>query len=197
MTYDTALILDLQPRLEGHVFRAPEGVALRRGPYGLGLVATRPFGAGEPLYRSGWFTVPNQEHAYRVLVEVDGAVEELHVTRTHSVKYRDVRTFDIPGCFMNHSCSPTSTSVDLTPDGGDEVTMYDQVALVDIAAGDPITCDYTLFDWDCDGHRFSCSCGAPECYGLVAGFEGLPRHVQDRLLDRIFYESARMWSQNH
>lgn len=197
MHYDTHLIHELQPHLEGRVFPAPEGVELRRGAFGLGLVVTRPVRAGEAIYRSGWFTVPNADHSYRVLVEVDGNIEELLVTRTHSVKYRDTRTFDIPGCFMNHSCSPTSTSVDLTDDGNDEVTLYDQVALVDLAPGDPITCDYTLFDWDCDGHCFTCSCGSPECYGPVAGFEGLPRDVQDRLMDRIFYESARMWSVTH
>ncbi|HAN71409.1 MAG TPA: hypothetical protein DCQ36_07435 [Actinobacteria bacterium] len=197
MEYDTDLILDLQPRLEGRIFRAPEGVALSRGVYGLGLVVTRPVRAGEAIYRSGWFTVPNADHSYRVLVEIDGSVEEVDVTRTHSVKYRDTRTFDIPGCFMNHACSPTSVSVDLVGDGSDDVTLYDQVALVDLAPGDPINCDYTLFDWDCDGHCFTCSCGSAECYGPVAGFEGLPRHLQERLMDQISYESARMWAATH
>jgi hypothetical protein len=192
--YETNLILDLQPLLEDRIFHAPAGVALSRGMHGLGLIVTRPVRAGEVIYRSGWFTVPNADHSYRVLVEIDGDIEEELVTRTHSVKYRDTRTFDVPGCFMNHACNPTSVSVDLVVDSSDEVTLYDQVALVDLAPGDPITCDYTLFDWDCDGHCFTCSCGSLGCYGTVAGFAGLPRHVQETLEDQIFYESERMWS---
>ncbi|KGA14284.1 hypothetical protein GM51_17590, partial [freshwater metagenome] len=42
MEEDRTMILDLQPQLEGRIFRSPEGVALRRGPFGLGLVVTRP-----------------------------------------------------------------------------------------------------------------------------------------------------------
>ena len=94
------MILALQPQLEGRIFRSPEGVALRRGPFGLGLIVMRPVRAGEAIYQSDWFTVPNADHSYRVLVEIDGSVEEVRVTRTHSVKYHDARTFDIPGCFQ-------------------------------------------------------------------------------------------------
>jgi hypothetical protein len=190
------MILDLQSQLDGKIFRSPEGVALTRGPMGLGLIATRPFRAGEVIYRSDWFTVPDTDHSYRVLVEIDGNVEEVCVTRTQSVKFFGGRTFDIPGNFMNHACSPTSLTVYVQADGDDEVTLYDQVALVDLAPGDPITIDYTLFDWDCDGHVFTCSCGSSECYGIygmLTGFKGLPRHVQETMIDRIYDETARMW----
>ncbi|MCF8553289.1 MAG: SET domain-containing protein [Candidatus Nanopelagicales bacterium] len=185
------MILDLQSQLDGKIFRSPEGVALTRGPMGLGLIVTRPFRAGEVIYRNESFTVPDTDHSYRVLVEIDGSVEEVRVTRTQSVKYGDGREFDIPGTFINHACNPTSRFVDLVADGGDE--YYEQVALVDLAPGDPITIDYTLHDWDCDGHVFTCLCGSSECYGLVAGFKGLPRHVQDTMIHRILGETARMW----
>ncbi|MEY3091866.1 MAG: hypothetical protein RL413_872 [Actinomycetota bacterium] len=194
MKDEIGLTVDLQRQLEGRIFRPPSGVALINGTFGLGLVVTRSVRAGEAIYRSDhWFTVPNDDHSFPVLVEIDGRVQEVHISRTHSVKYRDMRGFDIPGCFMNHACSPTSKSVGLDGDGSGYSPLYDQVALVDLEPGDPINCDYTLFDWDCDGHCFTCSCGAAECYGVVAGFEGLPRHVQDRLVDQISDESARMW----
>lgn len=194
MAYDSSLQRDLQPTLEGRIFRAPDGVALRHGPHGLGLYTTRSVNAGEVIYSSGWFTVPDEEHSYRALAEVDGEIREVEVTTVHSVKYGDTRTFDIPGCFMNHACEPTSISIDRVIDDGDEVTVYDQVALINLDPGDPITCDYTLFDWDCDGHQFTCACGAMRCYGDIAGFAGLPADLQRELEDRISYESARMWT---
>lgn len=194
MDYDSSLQTDLQAHLDGRVFAAPDGVVLRPGPYGLGLYATRAVRAGEVIYSSGWFTVPDEPHAYRALAEVDGEVREVEVTTVHSVKYGDTRTFDIPGCFMNHACEPTSISIDRIVGDGHEVTVYDQVALRDLVPGDPITCDYTLFDWDCDGHQFACGCGASRCYGDIAGFAGLTEDRQRELEGRISYESARMWA---
>ena len=194
MEYDSTVQRDLQPELDGRIFAPPDGVVLRRGPHGLGLHVTRACRAGEVIYSSGWFTVPDVPHAYRVLAEVDGALEVLEVTTVHSVKYDDTRTFDVPGCFMNHACEPTSVSIDRIVGDGDEVTVYDQVALVDLAPGDPITCDYTLFDWDCDGHQFTCACGATRCYGDIAGFAGLAPEIQRELEHRISYESARRWA---
>ena len=194
MDYDSKIQRDLQPLLEGRIFTPPEGVVLRHGPYGLGLYVTRARRAGEVIYSSGWFTVPDEPHAYRVMAEVDGVLETLEVTTVHSVKYDDTRTFDVPGCFMNHACEPTSISIDRIVGDGDEITVYDQVALVDLQPGDPITCDYTLFDWDCDGHQFTCACGSPRCYGDIGGFAGLLPERKRELEDRISYESARMWA---
>jgi hypothetical protein len=185
---------DVQKVLDGGIVMPPEGIALSRGPFGLGLITTHAVRAGEAIHRSDWFTVPDTERSFRVRTPVDGEIETLTITRLHSVKYGDTRTFDIPGCFMNDSCNPTSTSVDLVEEGRGEVTLYDQVALVDLAPGDAVTRDYTLFDWDCDGHQFVCACGSAGCYGRVAGFQGLPSDTQDRLRDRIYYASARMSS---
>ncbi len=190
-------LADLQEALARDIVLPPDGIALTRTRLGLGLVTTRKVRAGESIYRSDWFTVPDADHSLVVRTPVDGRIETLTITTMHSVRYRDTRTFDVPGCFMNHSCSPTSMSVDLVVDGEDEVTLYDQVALVDLAPGDPVTCDYTLFDWDCDGHQFTCSCGAGDCYGRVEGFQGLPPETQSRLLDRIIYASADGWARQH
>jgi len=190
-------LAEVQRALDRDVVLPPDGIALTRTRFGLGLVTTRTVRAGEAIYRSDWFTVPDVEHALVVRTPVDGQIETLTITRMHSVRYLDTRTFDVPGCFMNHSCDPTSMSIDLVVDGEAEVTVYDQVALVDLSPGDPVTCDYTLFDWDCDGHQFTCSCGADGCYGTVAGFQGLPPETQARLLDRISYASAHGWSLQH
>ena len=74
------------------------------------------------------------------------------------------------------------------------VTVYEQIATHDLEAGDEIACDYTLFDWDCDGHQFECQCGSTRCYGFVGGFSSLPAATQAELADRIYYESERMWN---
>lgn len=194
MQYDETGEADLQPLLDGRVFTPPAGVELRRGARGLGIHVTRPVRAGEVIYTSGWFTVPDVDHAYRVTTIVDGEPEELTITRLHSVRYGTTRSFDVPGCFMNHACAPTSMSVDRVVDGAVEATVYDEIALVDLAPGDEITCDYALFDWDCDGHAFTCACGAAQCYGEFAGLQSLPRQIQERLAPRLSYEAARMWA---
>ncbi len=58
------------------------------------------------------------------------------------------------GRYMNHSCEPTTTSIGSVCD----------LALRDIAPGEPLTCDYALLNLD---HEFACSCRAPGCRGHV------------------------------
>lgn len=181
-------------QLDGRLFPSPNGIALRRGNHGLGLYATRRFLAGEIIYTSEWFAVPDDDQTYRVLVEIDGSVEEIDITTAHSVRFGDLRMLDIPGCFMNHACEPTSSSIDHeSSDGHEPATAYDQVASVAVYPGDEVTCDYVLFDWDCHGHQFACNCGAPSCRGRIAGFAALPQSVQESLSSRVNTDVARMW----
>jgi len=97
---------------------------------------------------------------------------------------------DGPGKALHHLLLADEILADGTPTGA-----YQQVALVDLQPGDQITCDYVLFDWDCDGHQFTCTCGAPGCYGEIAGFAALPPEVQQSLAHRISVDVARIWNQ--
>lgn len=195
MNYDTDNFDDVESLTRGVGFLPPDGVALCNGPWGLSLRVTRHFTTGEVIYASGWWTVPDVDHSFEARVLVDDVFQTHAITRVHSVKYASTRSIDIPGCFMNHSCDPSSVSADIVMPGEENSTRYEQRALRDLVPGDEITCDYTLFDWDCDGHQFTCRCGAPQCYGEVRGFEGLPADVQARLLHGINYETERMWRQ--
>jgi hypothetical protein len=184
---------DFQTYLDAHVIVAPAGVELRRGPHGLGLFVTRPFHQGEEVLRAIEFHIPDDDHIYRARVQVGGAIEEIDVTPMQSVRYEGFRAIDLPGCLMNHSCDPSTLSIDVKDDAGEKTVGYIQVATRDLVPGDEITCDYVLFDWDGDGHRFECQCGSPGCYGYVAGFVSLPPETQEKLADRIYSEIRRKW----
>jgi len=87
---------------------------------------------------------------------------------------REVNYFD---CFTNHSCEPNmfypSTDIRFDPDGlsGEYVAC----ATRDIEAGDELTCDYELFDWDClDKGLTHCMCKAAACRGTISGMRYRP-----------------------
>lgn len=183
---------DVAAQVAGQVFRAPESLLVRRSERGLGLFVDRAVAAGEVIYESGWWTIPDAEHCFEVQVEVDGVVETVLITKLHTVQYADTRSLDIPGCFMNHACDPNSRSVDIVPAGERVAPLYQQVALRDLSPGDEITCDYTLYDWTCDGHQFTCACGASDCFGEIRGFEALPPDVQQQRAQWTCCETARM-----
>lgn len=103
----------------------------------------------------------------------DGGEYMLDV-QTHTVKQwddnmRQLYAFD---SFMNHSCDPTSESILLSKDSAEQV--YHQVAIKDMAPGDEVTCDYSLFEYDCpDKAIYQCACGSEACLGTVLGFKYL------------------------
>ncbi len=175
--------------LPSRVFPCPDGLDLVDGPLGLQLIATRSFAAGEVLYRSPWFVTEDVDHDFVTTVQTGSGPREVHITRRNSVRLAGTRVFDVPGCFMNHACEPNSDSryVD------DDPTVYEQFAVRPIAPGDEITCNYVLFDWDCDGHAFTCTCGSPNCLDEIRGFSALTREQQIALAPHITDESLRRW----
>lgn len=101
--------------------------------------------------------------------------------------------------FMNHSCDANvyCPQVSRTED----LMSYDAIAMKDIHPGDDITCDYALFDYECDGHEIlQCACQAPNCRGQMRGFVGVPLPEQIRILpmvdedvrQRFFRENAHI-----
>jgi SET domain len=85
--------------------------------------------------------------------------------------------------FMNHSCDPNCWCplVSRTPN----FMCYDAIAEMDIHPGDEITCDYSLFDYECDGHAIEqCGCGAAICRGKMLGFKALGLQEQVRIMHK-------------
>jgi hypothetical protein len=153
---------------------------------------TRPVHQGEEVLRAIEFHIPEDDHTYRARVQLGGSIEEIDVTPMHSVRHENLRAIGLPGCLMNHSCDPSTLSLNITDDTG-EIVGYIQVATRDLSPGDEITCDYVLFDWDSDGHSFQCRCGSPGCFGYVAGFVNLPPEIQEQLADRVQSGIRRKW----
>ena len=188
MTEEQARAL-LDSRVWGH-----EGTTLRPSPLGLGLFTTRAFRAGEVIYRAGILTLADTDQTFTARLLVDGQPQPIALTPEHMVRFDGTRWLDAPGCFINHACEPTTASVFFVDEVTDWPIGYDQIALVDLAPGDELTCDYTRFDWGDDGLAFSCTCGSAECYGWIDGFGGLPRSVQERTAGSAIMESARRWA---
>jgi SET domain len=85
---------------------------------------------------------------------------------------------------MNHSCSP-NCYCPLVRRTGDRLS-YDAMAVQDIHPGDEITCDYALFDYDCNGHEIAaCHCEAPNCRGSMRGFRSLSLAEKVRVMPYV------------
>ena len=123
--------------------------------------------------------------------------------------------------FYNHSCSPNTYSANCEEDqwnvssprfftlwfeqqGGYNLThffflpiiffaqaTYLTVANKDIQPGDELTCDYNLFEWDCEDKGIEkCLCGSPDCLGAVRGFKFLPLKTQMEKLGNLSCKAA-------
>jgi uncharacterized membrane protein YeiB len=77
-----------------------------------------------------------------------------------------------PWKYLNHGCDPN-----VSIDGQRRVI----VARRAIAAGDQLRFDYNTTEWEL-AESFACSCGAPECVGVVLGFAHLAPARQQVLL---------------
>ena len=73
--------------------------------------------------------------------------------------------------FMNHACDPNAAI---------DFEALEVIALRPIAAGDLITFDYNICEWDIRA-PFSCVCGSPRCLGEVRGFRYLTQEQRARL----------------
>lgn len=159
--------------------QVPQGLQIRKCSHGYGLFATKSFKAGEKLYKGSYEIVEDTEEEY--LLETDQGEFTLSA-KTHAVWIgqgaRALYAFD---SFMNHSCDSNSCS----KRSGFflEEKEYWQIATKDIFPGDEVTCDYALFDYECDGHPISqCQCGSEKCRGLILGFKHLPLDEQIKWL---------------
>ncbi len=159
----------------------PDQIELKPTKNGyIGIFAKYDFPKGTDIYSHIFRAVA--EDAEIVLVTPLGEVAidiKVHTVR-RADGMRDYYGFD---SFMNHSCDANTISVAYP--GDVEINKYYTHAAKDIKAGDEITCNYLLFDWDCDGHSFDCLCGAAGCFGHIGGFADLPFEAQVRFADGL------------
>ena len=150
------------------------------------IIATRRFKKGDLMYTGSAALLDLIGHGYKLKIysEDHNANRCLLSTHdnsdTHSVddyavgsksgiaNKRQVYGWD---SFMNHSCDPNAYFPLLYR--SESEMYYRAIALRDIDAGTEVTCDYALFDYDCNGHGIeNCACGSNKCRGKMLGFQG-------------------------
>jgi len=158
--HDLSAVLILGDALCGHSttlerrqVSGEDGVALRTTADGKGdgVVATRPFAAGETVmvgFLVGALT-SNDSHATQVGPD------------------RWARHGGL-GPTVNHSCDP-NCGVRLN-----EGQAFDFVARRAIGAGQEVTFDYAMRNYTIDHFPLVCLCGAARCRGSVTGWKDLP-----------------------
>lgn len=123
---------------------------------GAGLVAGRPFAAGELVARLGGRLVSDAQ--LRELFEVAAATGAYVDTVSIDDDVDLVLPEGDPLHAGNHSCDPTMWWTD----------PYLLVARRDVASGEELTLDYATITDD-PGYVLDCRCGAPRCRGRVTG----------------------------
>lgn len=170
----------------------PDGIVIRKNRYGYALFSTKSFKAGDIIYNGCMMLVEEDKvnESYTLIVKnIQGTCTTQYVLNkyTHFVQINGKRQMYGFDSFMNHSCNPTTICHNKSD------VLYDVVAFRDISVGDEITCDYALFDYECNGHEISvCMCGESNCRGSMKGFVNLPRQIQLDLLpyvDDVIYEN--------
>lgn len=135
----------------------------RTAACGFGVFAAKPFARGSTVI------VDEDGDYYDGVMTLDEALRRGH-DLSQELFQIGVDAFLLPNGniddFVNHSCRP-STGLRLTPLG------YRMVALVDIAAGDELTYDYSTYIGSTD-ERLDCACGAAGCRGTIGPFHQLP-----------------------
>lgn len=71
--------------------------------------------------------------------------------------------------YINHSCGPNTA---LVPD------RLELVALRDIALGEEITWDYSVYIPESDTWSIPCACGSDNCRGEISNWKRLPKEQQ-------------------
>jgi hypothetical protein len=174
----------------------PDGIEIKKAPYGHGVFATKFFPKGSTLYIGNQMVIPNEYAEFRLVIGNTGNIYHLN-TETHSVQFSETeRWLYLFDSFMNHSCDPTTISRQTEEQRSQN--QYQTVALKDIYPGDEITCDYNLFEYDCHGKVIEvCLCGSVHCIGRVAGFRFLSKDEQKRRIDLVDDEVLESMTAEH
>jgi len=136
--------------------------ARNAGAKGLGVFARRDFAVGEFIFRRRHGKVVDRAGIARLTEE-----DRMHLCELDWDRFAVLLP---PGCYLNHSCDPNALR--------SGVKVF---ARRPIRAGDEITIDYRLNEFD--SNSWPCACGAPACTGTVVGsFFALPPERQREYL---------------
>lgn len=160
----------------------PDGVEIRKTSYGYGVFASRSFKDGEIIYKNQFIEIEDRNQYFLLKI---GQQEFLLDSVTHSVAIgegkRALYTFD---SMMNHSCDANSYSK--TPKELIQENAFLQIACRNIEAGEEITCNYLLFEYDCSDKAISnCLCQSDQCLHEIRGFKWLSAQKQQELLPQV------------
>lgn len=164
----------------------PDGIKISNNKFGKCLIATKHFAKGQIVY-NGCMILQQEEtvmESYNLVITNvvnDKNYKDLKLNKyVHFVKigeFRQIYGFD---GYMNHSCDPTIICENQSD------TKYNVIAYKNINKGDEITCDYALFDYECNGHVIEvCGCGSSKCRGSIRGFKNLDIEMQLNLLPLV------------
>jgi hypothetical protein len=160
----------------------PDGIKIESNKFGRCLVATKPFSKGSIVYQASCDLVAGVESFTLEIIdgnsketiatyELDtvNSVKEATADDDEEAEVRQLYGFD---GFMNHSCE--ANIVCPATKKTQTHLYYDAIALRDINVGDELTCDYAVFDYECDGHEIAvCGCKSEQCRGSMHGFKNL------------------------
>ncbi|KAL7538014.1 hypothetical protein ACHAWF_005965 [Thalassiosira exigua] len=177
-----------QPRLVLHS-TVPNGFAVVENEVfeGKKIIATRGFKKDDLLYigKAALMDLSITDHHYKLNFldnnDTHSVDDFANSSKSGSTSKRQVYGWD---AFMNHSCEANAyfpllhrTSTEM---------YYQAIALRDIEAGEEVTCDYALFDYECNGHQIEvCACGSKKCRGKMYGFQALDLNEKVEILHLV------------
>ena len=161
-----------------HLVQIPKNVKISKNQYGYCLIATNDIQSNEIIFHEENILIndTNEDIYFKLINCEDNIIYKINNTNT--VKHEDKRILYTWSGFMNHSCDTNSISIG-------ESLNYDQVATINIKAGEEITCNYLRFDYECNSHQFVCQCGSNNCHEYIGGFKSLPLEKQIKMLDEV------------
>jgi hypothetical protein len=161
-----------------NIIELPIGVKISENKYGKCLIATKEFNCGDIIWKEIPF-IDNINKEFKFFVYNDNKIDTYIITPKNTVNYNSNRIIYTWSGFTNHSCDPNSFSKNYSD------IEYEQIAIKKINIGDEITCNYLLFDYDCNGHIFECYCNSKNCFGLINGFKNLSIDNKLKLIDFV------------
>jgi hypothetical protein len=179
---------DVYTFLSNNYVIVPENVSVRKTKHGYGLFSNVFIPQNTIIYRTNFYKVTDDDTVYNLHLRQYNGDISFKVNKTHTVQNGCVRDLYTYGGFINHSCDPNTKA-------GDENTCeYETVAIKDINADDELTCNYLVFDYDCNGHSFACNCMSKNCVGFVAGFKNLTSEQQLGLLSEADHSIQNLYA---
>lgn len=123
---------------------------------GWSLVASKAFTKGETVISSRAVSSTKDRHSHSIQTDWN----------THVV-------VDLPARFINHSCEANTGILD------NNSGAYDFIALRDIQDGEELFWDYDAAEFEISS-PFQCSCGSPNCRGVLKGFKYNEKLIRDQ-----------------